>query len=385
MLLLSMVAASPAAAKPAAVAGRPPSCDGSWHVVSSPNPWHDYGDADSLSSVATLSPRDAWAVGFHTDFDTPYGFQTLAEHWNGRTWQHVPTPDSTKTTWDQLNGVVSIAPDDVWAVGNESTGPYGSLIEHWDGTSWSIQDDGTPRTYLTSVSGLGPNDLWAAGSTNYVGFGLIDHWNGISWTRTVLPVSIYFRAIKELAPNDIWAVGQESTGGFGDNTAAYHYDGATWTRYSTPNPLQVHTDDQNWLTSIAAISPNDVWALGVSRDPDYGIRDHPFTIHWDGSSWSLVRTPDPGGSRADTDLWGAVPFATDDIWAVGRVGVDPTWHTFTAHWDGSTWTSLRSSTPGEFLATARDGLGGLWGVGDQDAQTYRGIATLVEHLCFPKT
>ncbi len=372
-----------------AVAGRSapperaaPTCDGLWFGVKTINPVADNGDFDSLVAVSALSRTDAWSVGITDDFDMPpYGFRTLAEHWDGRTWSQIPMPNSTKTTWDQLNGVAAIASNDVWAVGNEGTSPYGSLIEHWDGTTWSLQDDGTPDTYLTSVTGLGPDDVWAAGSTNYVGRGLIVHWDGSSWTRTELPDAIYFRAIDELGRNDVWAVGQESTVDLLDATVAVHFDGTSWTRVSTPSPLQLHSEDENWLTSIAATSSSDIWATGVARDPDWGIRDHPFAIHWDGTAWNLVPTPDPGGAQMDTDLSAVVAVSSSDVWAAGRVGTDPDWTTFTTHWDGTVWSRVHSNTPGEFLAITPDRVDGLWAVGDTSARAYLGTATMGEHVC----
>ena len=358
-------------------------CDGQWHKVRTVDPAPNNGDYNALVAVSALSATDAWAVGIGDDFDSPApGYRTLAEHWDGTAWTRVPMPDSTKTTWNQMNGVAAISHDDVWAVGNEGTSPYGSLIEHWDGTSWTIQDDGTPDTYLTSVSGLGANDVWAAGSTNYIGNGLIVHWDGTAWSRTLIPGAIYFRAIQELSPTDIWAVGQQSVNGEGDLTVAVHFDGVSWQRFGTPNPLRIHDIDQNWLTSVAAVSSTDVWATGIARDHDYGIVDRPFTIHWDGAHWSLVSTPDPGGPTEDTDLWSLVALGSHDVWAVGSVGNEPDWSTFSIHWDGSAWTQSSSSTGGRFVAAAADTAGGIWGVGDRSvSHPFIGTATLAQHLC----
>ena len=323
---------------PAHAASPPPAqaCTGQWRRVRSISPNHDNGDYNSLVSVSSVSSTDAWAVGITDDFDQPpSGFQTLAEHWDGSRWTPVPIPDSPLYSWNQLQGVSARASDDVWA----------------------------------------------AGSTAYVGNGLLVHWNGATWERTVLPQAIVFRAIAAVSPTDIWAVGQESTAQFLDLTVAMHWDGTSWTQVPTPSPLKLHSDDENWLTSLAAVSSNDVWAMGVARDPDFGIRDRPFSLHWDGARWTLFRTPDPGGATEDTDLEGAVAFASDDVWAVGSVGNDPDWSTFTAHWDGLAWTQVASSSPGRFLAVASDTTGGIWGVGDRSVSTPGFTATMVQHLC----
>jgi hypothetical protein len=308
-----------------------------------PNPLHDNGDYDSLASVSAVSSTDVWATGQTDDFDQPpYGYRTLFEHWNGSAWTDVPGADVTGFSWYYLTGIDALASNDVWAVGYENTSPYFSLIEHWDGTKWTVSDEGTADTYLTSVAAVAPNDVWAAGSTNYVGQGLLMHWDGTSWSRTIIPAAIVFRGITALGSNDIWAVGQVSTSYYGDHTVAMHWDGVSWTRYKTPSPLKLHSEDQNWLTSVTAVGSNDVWATGVARDHDWGIFDQPFIVHWDGTRWSMVPSPNIGGGNFDNDLWASAAFATDDVWAVGSVGNEPDWTTFTEHWDGTAWTLVPS-------------------------------------------
>ena len=118
----------------------------------------------------------------------------------------------------------------------------------------------------------------------------------------------------------------------------------------------------------------------MARDPDWGLLDRPFMLHWDGTTWSLVQTPDPGGNSKYTDLSGVVAYATDDVWSVGGMGdqIDDT--TFTVHWDGSSWSEVSASTPGAFAAT-KDGRGGLWAVGNRHVDQSSAWATKAQHLC----
>jgi len=51
------------------------------------------------------------------------------------TWNVVPSPN-VGTGRNQLNGVAVISANDVWAVGS-GTGEK-TLIEHWDGASWNV-------------------------------------------------------------------------------------------------------------------------------------------------------------------------------------------------------------------------------------------------------
>jgi hypothetical protein len=81
-------------------------------------------------------------------YRSPSGSAVLIEHWDGSQWSLVAPPAVGNST---LYGVDALASDDVWAVG----GAHGdSLVEHWDGTGWSVAP--SPRLqaadYLASVS-----------------------------------------------------------------------------------------------------------------------------------------------------------------------------------------------------------------------------------------
>src|SRR3954452_23222592 len=129
-----LVAASPVAGK---VAGQPASLE--WAVAQTPNPGY-YGNI--LWGINARTASDAWAVGVEA---TQTSNDTLAMHWNGTSWTAVPTPNPESDCEDgdilwggqTLSGVSGVSPTDVWAVGS---GCYGisPLIEHWNGTSWSL-------------------------------------------------------------------------------------------------------------------------------------------------------------------------------------------------------------------------------------------------------
>jgi len=63
----------------------------------------------SLSGVAAVSARDAWAVG---DKQVGSTLRTLIEHWNGRAWRPVISPDPAGS--DSLTSVAAISPASAW-------------------------------------------------------------------------------------------------------------------------------------------------------------------------------------------------------------------------------------------------------------------------------
>src|SRR5262245_40913387 len=86
-----------------------------FEIVPSANP---SASGASLSKLAVVSQDDVWAVGNKT---VGAGQQTLIEHWDGVSWSIVPSPNGPFGT-NYLVGVAAVTANDVWAVGY-SLGP----------------------------------------------------------------------------------------------------------------------------------------------------------------------------------------------------------------------------------------------------------------------
>jgi hypothetical protein len=391
--LLSSAAIVVSAAFATSDASAVPTCDGQWQLVQSADHSQQSGEIDGLNGVAALSTGDQWAVGSWTKYPEAYVFHTLIEHRDGSSggWSTVPSPNSLARN-NYLNGVAAVAPTDVWAVGgtDQSGSPYRTLVEHWNGTSWSIVDAASFPGVLYAVVALGPDNVWAVGSENYPGRGLIEHWNGTTWTATYLRFPALLRGVAAVGPKAIWAVGQRYNrrNSFGDTTLALFFNGNSWRQITTPNPLSRNDTDQNWLTAVSPVTANDVWAVGRYGNHDLGPNDETLIEHWNGSRWSVVPSPSPGGSL-DDDLWGVAAVGSGDVWAVGGVGafLNPEFSSPLAlHWDGSGWTQVAVAAPsaGELLGVAAEPAGaGISATGDtvKPASPNPYIGTLAEHLC----
>jgi len=78
--------------------------------VPSPSP---SSAGNALSGVAAISATDAWAVGYTIDKgDVKH---TLIEHWNGKAWERVSSPDPGGAA--ELDGVAAAGATNIWAVG----------------------------------------------------------------------------------------------------------------------------------------------------------------------------------------------------------------------------------------------------------------------------
>src|SRR5215467_6280677 len=124
---------------------------------------------DNLQAVAVASPSDAWAVG---TYEASGWAHTLIEHWNGTAWTVTvgPNPGGPAAN-NYLHGVAATSASSAWAVGSyRKAGAWHTLIEHWDGTRWrqvaspgkAAVTPGThlPTTALSAVTALSPSDIW---------------------------------------------------------------------------------------------------------------------------------------------------------------------------------------------------------------------------------
>jgi hypothetical protein len=342
-----------------------------WSIVSAPNA--GVGD-NILNGVSGTSSADVWEVGYYW-FGTEN--RTLIEHWDGAAWSIVPSPNTNKRL-NVLNGVVAISPSDAWAVGSATSGQafdLTTLILHWDGTSWSIIPSPSPGTpgfnELNAVAANSANDVWAVGSlTNSGEFAqtLIQHWDGTSWSvipsANVPNTNNELYGVVALGPNDVWAVGYWGNAAFGFFTLVEHWNGSTWSVVSSPSPA-----GDDILYAVSATGASDIWAVGRSRNT-FTFRTSGLIEHWDGNSWSQVFGP---GAEA---LYGVVAVSPGDAWAVG----DSSGLASIGRWNGSSWSTFPSpQVAGRLFAATAISACDVWAVGQRYVEGV-GILTLNEHF-----
>ena len=360
--LMLFVAFAPGAA--ATAAGR--SAAPGWKQVASPNVG---SNANELSAAALVSRTDAWAVGVTQG--EGLRSQTLTIRWDGQSWGIVPSPN-VGTDHNDLFGVAATSGQDAWAVGNyfdDGTLAWTTLALHWDGGGWNVVATPSPSTRFATLDGvaaLSPTDAWAVGARQTIGSNirnlpLIEHWDGTSWTVASSPKvhgsSAFLQGIAATSANDVWAVG------FADaSTLVEHWDGASWSIVPSPDPFA----RTNFLHSVAAVSPTDAWAVGGGYADDSGTSERTLAEHWDGATWSVVDTPNQG--TVNNQLLGVTAQGSSAVWAVGLF-VDVLSNenrTLTERWDGTTWAIVASPSPGEdavLLGVAALARGPVWAVG----------------------
>lgn len=291
-----------------------------------------------VAAVAMFSESYGWAVGD----------SGLAMRWNGNSWIVHDTPAKA-----DLNDVVIISPDNVWAVGSLA-GPepfeYFAAIFHYDGVIW--QEWAVPPDAVEGQ--LFALDMVSADYGLAVGTSGTLVWDGNNWQRVAN--GGLWTGVSLISPTDGWV-----TSIFG---VLYHWNGSTLTLYDGPSP------GVN-LYDVQMVATDDVWAVGGT-----GQSAAPTFWHWDGESWQ--NSPPPPGS------WGGFArgismLSSDEGWAITNSNV---WR-----WDGETWStaSLLSSLVDIAMLSSESG----WVVGPDgqirywDGSTWQPVPASVQHPLLP--
>jgi hypothetical protein len=204
--------------------------------------------------VSDISPTDAYAVGgglgsAHTG---------LVAQWNGTTWTRVTVPlPKNNNLGSNLDAISADGPNDVWIVGNYlfEVNPSDYANEtyslHWNGSDWSIVpmplEPGTNPNFeyaFSSIEANSPTDVWAVGESynaaTYTSSTLIEHWNGTKWSIVPSPSPGSNAALTGVttsnASNNVWAVGDYTPAGSSTSqTLTLNWNGSTWNTVASPN------------------------------------------------------------------------------------------------------------------------------------------------------
>jgi hypothetical protein len=276
---------------------------------------------NSLLGVSMPMPGKAWAVGYYVD--GYFQQKTLVQHFDGSTWSVISSP-SPGAAQNILYGVAAISDHDVWAVGAEQdgTGLWHTLTEHWDGNEWTVVpsvDPGVSGNQLYAVKAKSSRDVYAVGQQAGTGFpnqALIEHWDGSEWSvvpapsdpnATALPLGV------EITPSALTVVGQQET-----DTAPY----TTYVAAGPANGLTIqNTPNQgageNDLFSVTTAADGSTWAVGWDINTNTGNHD-PLILQGQNGTWSLVSSPTLPGSDNGFAAITAIPGG--GLWAVGVQG-----------------------------------------------------------------
>jgi len=199
-----------------------------WSIVPVPVPAVPSGTSFAnavLSKISAVSATDIWAVGTTTAIQGTSNVRfTLAMHYNGTAWSIVKTANTTEPTG--LNGVTAISATNAWAVGNgfnnvhdtSATAANKPVIEHWDGTAWSIVASPAGLISVDRISAASATDIWASAQAPLQTIAGVPvpvaktlHWNGTAWSvmpgPTASDPNTAVTGLSALPSGEAWATG----------------------------------------------------------------------------------------------------------------------------------------------------------------------------------
>ncbi len=274
-----------------------------------------------------------------------------------------------------LAGVAASSSSDAWAAGISSTSTsVQTLIEHWNGTAWCTVASPDPGSssetnQLAGVAAVSSSSAWAVGSygTSTRSHTLIAHWNGTSWSQQASPNPAGFSSGSQLSgvaatsSSDAWAVGASSHSFTNSRTLIAHWDGTAWTQVPSPNPGGTGSSSQNVLYSVTATSSSNAWAVGLYST---GTGPNALVLHWNGTAWTQQPSP------IQAELHSVAGAAPASAWAAGSMGGGPVFKTLIEHWNGTAWSQQASPNPAGFaFGSQLDGVAATssssaWAVGE---------------------
>lgn len=304
-----------------------------WRIQNSPDAT---GRSGQLESVSCSAPDACTAVG--AAGNTRGLTVTLAERWNGSSWQRQRTPQPGRTVPGSTPGLTGVScPTSAFceAVGtNQVTFTGISLAYGWNGSAWKQQSfqgpPGSTSANLDQVSCTSARFCEAVGSDQNSAnqaMALAAQWNGSSWRLQRVPSSpgsteVRLTGVSCVSTTFCVAVGNS----FGTGMFAERWNGTAWHTQNLPN--------NGGLGTVSCVSATFCEVAGGGGGDV-----------WNGSSWSAQTIPSPANSTF-ASLTGVSCVTSSSCEAVGQYG-DSSGNTFSlgVTWNGTSWALQATPNP----------------------------------------
>jgi len=280
----------------------------------------------------------------------------------GPAWSVAPTPNRAGPSNGSLNAVSCVSASHCFAVGSSagavaSANATATLIESWNGTTWSAMPSPTEATDsalegLSCISAsfcmaVGQYTISVAGAIEPVPRTLIESWNGSKWSVVPSPTpatstQLDLDAVSCTSATACMAVGRSFDNGSGLDTLIESWNGSKWSIVPSPNPPGA---DVYAFDGVSCTSASACMAVGSSIANDIVST---LAESWNGSEWSIVASPN---KNLDTNtLTGVSCVSATSCTAVGYrdtvVNATDIQSTVVETWNGSEWLSKPSPNRG---------------------------------------
>jgi len=299
-----------------------------------------------VAAVACPSTTACVAVG---TLDLPHNVSRLAERWEGSKWATLTTPNPTGATSSQLTGVACTTPTSCIAVGQYNTlaTVTKTLAMRWDGTRWSILTSpnapDSPVSVLAGISCATSTSCFAVGGyfvntgSTSVELTLIEQWNGKTWSIVPSPdqplaVDSALTSVSCPSTSSCFAVGSYDTQ-LVTSTLTERWDGSTWAIVASANPPG-SPDSQ--LSSVTCPTTSSCVAVGLGHGT--------LIERWNGTIWGIVTSANPTGATGASLTGVSCPSATRCD-AVGTIFRQTVLQRLVETWDGTRWSLVTVPVP----------------------------------------
>lgn len=169
-----------------------------------------------------------------------------------------------------------------------------------------------------------------------------------------------FNSVSAVRASSAWAVGAIPGGSGTLLSLTARWNGSGWSRLPSPSPGG--SGAVSALTGVSTLSRSDAWAVGYYGT--FGLQT--LAVHWNGQRWTRVVTPSPGFPSASSTLAAVTTVSATDAWAVGTYGNSE--QTLVVRWNGQNWTQVPAPSPGgtegsQLLSVTATSAVSAWAVG----------------------
>jgi hypothetical protein len=315
-----------------------------------------------LVSVSCTTSTSCVGVGSHTLNSGT--IVPLAEFWNGNAWTELPTPAPAGSPTSALTSVSCAGATTCQAVGYEvdgSTGHQLAIAEGWDGASWTIE--ATPNvsatfTNLDGVSCPSMTDCVAVGNRYNSAASdyqvLVETWNGAVWSQGAIaapPQTTYsvLYGISCESTSACVAVGHEfDAAGTAIVPVVETFATGTWSLTSTALPPGATT------AQLSGVSCQSGTCMLVGTQDD-ASGTAPLAEQLHNGAVADKPTPIPVGGSYD-DLASVSCTSATHCFSVGSGDVGGSFDLFGEQWDGTSWSLVHMPTPGGAPVSALGGV-----------------------------
>jgi subtilisin family serine protease len=316
-----------------------------WIIETTPNASGAEHSALYDMACEPTSTSACTAVGKQTasgGTSSPY-----AQYWNGSSWVNQSTATPAESTAAELQADHCLSKTSCVAAGSYTTkaGTF-SLVESWNGTSWSIQTTPNPiGATETHLKGVSCKEITACIAVGYSASGSSSSlvaMRGTSgtWSLQTVPLPSGVGAIGgELTGVDCvsttscTAVGRYYTGATTYWGMIATWNGTTWTSQVAPKPTG--EPKRSTLLDISCSSGSNCTAVGGYLNKS--SVQVTYVIKWNGTSWSWQESPNPTGST-NTPLQNVSCVESSPCVAVGDwLDAGGVWRPMAQYWNGKAW------------------------------------------------